>query len=108
MNQVIEFTSAALKVSAMEIASVSLPVSLLVISLPELSAMMLPLDKNKITHTYTVDNYYFRAPFLAFIQFIIEFTMHDFLRRRLLYFATAAQNDFSLRSQFFSRRRRFP
>ena len=106
MNQVIEFTSATLKVSAMALPIVS--VSLLVISLPELSAMMLPLDKNKITHTYTVDNYYFRAPFLAFIQFIIEFTMHDFLRRRLLYFATAAQNDFSLRSRFFSRRRRFP
>jgi hypothetical protein len=71
MKQVIEFTSAALKVSAMAlpIASVSIPVSLLVISLPELSAMMLPFDQNKITHTYKVDNYYFRAPFLAFIQF---------------------------------------
>jgi hypothetical protein len=76
MNQVIEFTSAALKVSAMAlpIASVSLPVSLLVISLPEFSAMMLPFDQNKITHTYTVENYYFRAPFLAFIQFIILLT----------------------------------
>jgi hypothetical protein len=76
MNQVIEFTSAALKVSAMAlpIASVSLSVSLLVILLPEFSAMMLPFDQNKITHTYTVENYYFRTPFLAFIQFIILLT----------------------------------
>jgi hypothetical protein len=72
MNQVIEFTSATLKVSAMALPIVS--VSLLKILLPEFSAMMLPFDQNKITHTYTVNNYYFRASFLAFIQFIILLT----------------------------------